>query len=60
MCFMTNPPMLLCQGGQVIRSLKGHGSWIVNAHFTGKLGGHEMISASAAGDIMYVVRKKIS
>ncbi|MCP4254887.1 MAG: hypothetical protein GY775_16075 [Candidatus Scalindua sp.] len=60
MCFMSNPPMLLCQGGQVIHSLKGHGNWIINAHFTGKLGGHEMISASADGDIWYVARKQKS
>ncbi len=45
--------LLLCQGGQVIRSLKEHDSWVVNAHFTGKMGGHEMISASAKGDIRY-------
>ncbi len=39
------------QNGQVIRSLKGDSSWIVNVHFTGNIGGNEMLSASAAGDI---------
>ncbi len=49
----NHPMLLLCQGGQVIRSLKEHDSWVVNVHFTGKMGGHEMISASAKGDIRY-------
>jgi WD40 repeat protein len=41
------------EGGRPVRVLREHSSWIVNVHFTRSMGGNEMLSASAAGDMRF-------
>ena len=45
--------LLFAYSGRPVRTFQEHGSWIVNVHFTGGMGGHEMLSGCAAGDVRF-------